>query len=124
MENLIRCKSLYLYTYNDVKKIELEPNDIICIIQNIIEFIGKYNNYQVAIVFEATNNFIKDCKYNFIIKERHGVYINVFETTVKTSEVRLGINEPIVIKAFIEYFNSIWDRISPIYKDKKEVIEY
>ncbi len=124
MDNLINHQFLYLNTYYGFELVELESEEIIEYIQNIIKILNGFDNYQVAIIHNTNEHFenMKEC--NFTIKERQGVFFYIVKHSEYASEVRLSINEPAIVKAFEEYFNDLWSRISPINKDKKDIIAW
>lgn len=124
MDNLIRHHYLYLNTYYGIELVELEPEEIIEFVQNIITVLSTYNNYKIAVI-HSTNDYFENIKeYNFTIKERQGVFFYIIKNLEYESDVRLSINEPIIVNAFAEYFNDLWSRISSINKDKKDIIAW
>ncbi len=123
LELLINNHILCLYTYSGVEKVKLGVQDMIEYLQHIIQFIMTYDNFHVAVIFQDTN-LVKNNKYSYIIKERRAVYFNSFGSFESTAEVRLSIEEPMTVKSFTEYFNMVWEKISPINKDKAEIVTW
>lgn len=59
-----------------------------------------------------------------MVKERQTVFLETFDPLKPIPLVQLSIEEPMMIKAFEEYFNEKWEQIAPINKDKNEVISW
>jgi transcriptional regulator with XRE-family HTH domain len=123
LELLMNNRILCLYTYFGIEKVKLGVQDLIEYLQHVIHFITEYDNFQVAVIFQDTN-LVKNNGCSYIIKERRAVYFNSFGSFESTAEVRLSIEEPMTVKAFSEYFNMVWDKISPVNKDKDEIITW
>lgn len=123
LELLMNDQILCLYTYSGVEKVKLGVQDMIEYLKHVIHFIMTYDNFHVAVIFQDTN-LVKNNGSSYIIKERRAVYFDSFGSFESTSEVRLSIEEPMTVKAFTEYFNMIWDKISPVNKDKDEIVTW
>lgn len=121
---LIKHRQFYLYTYSGVEIIELEVQDIIEFLHNIINLLKTYDNYNIAFISRNADSPIKIDDCYFMVKERHSVFFEVFEPSKNIPKVRLTIEEPMIVNAFNEYFNDIWEQIAPVNKDKGEVIEW
>ncbi|MBU3175303.1 hypothetical protein KPL47_02860 [Clostridium estertheticum] len=117
MQNIIKNKELSFYCFNVVNTINFDIEDIIILIQNIINLLKTYDNYKFSFVNETLYKSKGNTVSSFIIKERHSVHI-------KSSKHAIVIQEPMVVNAFEGYFKEIWEQISPIDKDKKEVIKW
>lgn len=50
------------------------------------------------------------------------MFLDVFERTKRESDVRLSISDPMIVKAFVDYYKSLWNKISPLNKDKSDII--
>ncbi len=124
IEQLVNHKILYLHSCNDVKIVDLEKQDIIDYIQNIIHFIQAYDNYEIAVIFNTSDNYIQNNASNYIVKERQAVFINVINSLKGKSGLKISIEEPMLVKAFVENYHEMWDKIAPINKDKKENIAW
>ncbi len=123
LELLMNSQILCLSTYSGFEKVKLGVQDMIDYLKHVIHFIMTYDNFQVAVIFQDTN-LVKNNGYSYIIKERRAVYFNSFGSFESTAEVRLSIEEPMTVKAFSEYFNMVWEKISPINKDKDEIVTW
>lgn len=119
LDKLCEEKRLYLYTYAGIKIITMESQDIIDYLKYVIYIIKTYSTYQIAMVYHDSNDFIQNI--TLLIKERQLVLLEVFDTK-RESDVRLSINDPVIVNAFVTYYNSLWQKISPINKDKQDII--
>lgn len=122
LENLIKNSTFFLYTFSGIEMVKMGTQDMIEYLQNVIYYIMTFDNFNMAVIFHE-NNFEKTKVYNYVIKERRSVYLNVFGSPESTS-VQLSIEEPMTVKAFAEYYNILWEKIAPINKDKKEIIKW
>lgn len=113
---------LYFFTYNEVKKIHVETQDMIDYLDNIIHYIKDYDNYDIAVIFENKDDFIKDISY--IIKERKYVFLYTLDLKESDTNIKLSVTEPMFIKSFMEYYYSLWEKISPVNKDKDDIIRW
>jgi len=93
-------------------------------LQNIIDILKTFKNYQVAVIHNINDYFENMKEYNFTIKERQGVFFYIIKQAEYESEMQLSINDPMLVNAFKDYFNDIWSRISPISKDKNDTIAW
>lgn len=121
---LIIHRKLYFYNYTGIELIDLEVEDIIEYLQNIIHLLKKYDNFSIAFECQDTDCVEGNDIFYCLVKERQAVFLQVFHTTKCIPKVCLSIEEPMVVRAFDEYFNEIWEQISPINKEKTEVIRW
>ncbi|MBZ9616192.1 hypothetical protein [Clostridium estertheticum] len=117
MQNIIKNKDFSFNCFNVVNTINFDIEDIIIIIQNILNLLKTYDNYKFSFVNETLYKNRGNSVSSFIIKERYSVHI-------ESSKHAIIIQEPMVVNAFEGYFKEIWGQISPIDKDKKEVIKW
>lgn len=115
---LCESKSLYLQTYTGIKAVTLENQDLIEYLEHIKYIIHNYPNYNMAIVYNNHTDFINNI--TLYIKEREIVYLDVFDN--HEAYIRLSINDPIIVNAFVNYYHAIWQKISPLNKEKEEVL--
>ncbi len=120
IKNLIKHKNICLNMYNMTREVTLEREDLKVLLTHIITMLKKYKNYNI--VFTAHDFSLPDYKINCMIKGRDYVLIESHQKSKKNTEVRLAINEPLVVKAFNSHFTELIEQITPIYKEKKEVI--
>lgn len=124
MEELIHHHHIYIDKYGGGELVELEPEEIVEFLQNIIDILKTFKNYQVAVIHNINDYFENMKEYNFTIKERQGVFFYIIKQAEYESEMQLSINDPMLVNAFEDYFNDIWSRISPISKDKNDTIAW
>lgn len=121
LDQLCEKKVLYLYTCCGTEKIFMENQDIIDYLEHVVYIIKHYDNYRIAVVQNEIDSFINNI--TFYIKERNIVFLEVSNFTHRESDVHLSINNPVIVKAFITYYDSLWQKISPLNKDKQDIIE-
>lgn len=120
LEQLCENKIIYLYTYSGIKIVPISSQDIITYLEHVMDVIKNYSNYLIAVIYNPLEDFIDNT--TIFIKERTTVFLHVYENTRREEDIRLSIDDPNIIKAFIEYFNSLWNRISPLNKDKSDIL--
>ena len=121
INNLIKDRKLFIYLYNKIEEIDLEVEDIVKLLKNIITLLNKYDNYNIAFTSQDFNNIIGDSILYCVIKERSAVMVETYKYSKNTPEVRLSIEEPLLVKAVEIYLEEILYQISPINKDKYEI---
>lgn len=121
LDRLCQDRRLYLYTYSGITVISVETEDIIECLEYVIHVINKYPNYCIAVIY---NNNIDDFVKNstLFIKERTVVFLDIHEPDDRSSNIRLSINEPVIVKGFTEYYNSLWHKISSFNKDREDIV--
>lgn len=124
IKKLICRRQLYLYTYSGVEILELKVRDIIEILQNIINLLQKYGNYNIAFLSPDSDSTLIINDLYCTVKERHSVQFEAFKPLSGQPQVRLSIEEPMLVRAFEEYFCDLWDHIAPLNKDKSDVISW
>jgi hypothetical protein len=124
INNLIKYRKFYFYYHNGVEIINLEVQDVIELLQNIIRLLEKYNNYNITFMSQNPDKTIQCFNFCCIVKEKKAVTLESYEPSKTMPKVRLSVEEPMLVKAFEEYFKEIWDQIAPINKDKKEIINW
>ncbi len=124
VNNLINHRQLYLYDYTENELVNLEVQDIIDLLHNIITLLETYNNYNIALISEDTDSTVKDSDFYFIVKERQAVLLETLTASKSIPQVQLSIKEPMMVKAFEEYFKELWRNIAPVNKAKTEVIAW
>lgn len=124
IKNLVKHKQLCLYCHTGFEIMDLEVQDVIDHLKNIINLLETYDNYNIAFMLQNHDNTIRYFNYYCIVKERQAVMLESHEPSKIIPQVRLSIREPMLVKAFEEYFNEMWEHIAPVNKDKKEVINW
>lgn len=124
INTLIKYRKISLYLYNKVEEINLKVEDVIKLLKNIVTLLNKYENYNIAFISQDFNNTTQDPILYCMLKERSAVMVETYKYLKTTPEVRLSIEEPILVKAFEVYFNEILTQIAPMNKDKNEIIDW
>lgn len=119
LDTLCEEKIITLYTYAGTKVISIETQDIITYLENVKNIIKTYPNYHITLVYSEPESMIADIA--LFIKERQMVFLNVYDKKYE-STVRLSMDDPIVVKAFVHYYKGIWKNISPLNKDKNDIL--
>lgn len=125
INNLVKHKQFYFYCHTGFEKMDLEIQDIIEHLQNIINLLETYDNYHIAFMSQNHNNAASYINFLCcVVKERQAVMIAALKPAKYLPEVRLTIEEPMLVRAFEVYYKEIWEHIAPVNKDKKEVINW
>ncbi|MGK0468644.1 hypothetical protein [Clostridium sp.] len=117
IRNIIKDKKLSFHSFNMVNTLDFDSEDIILFIQNIINLLKTYDNYKISFVNEIFHKFDENNISSFTIKEKYSAHIGF-------SKLNIVIQEPMVVNAFEIYFEKIWEQISPIDRNKKEMINW
>lgn len=124
IENLINHGELCFYSYGGVEIMHMENEDIIEFLQNIIYLLETYENYNIGLLTQNPDKDFICFDFYCIVKERQAAVIEAYGASKVTPEVRFLIEEPMIVKALSEHFRDIWAHISPVNKDKKEIISW
>lgn len=125
IRDLIKYRKYCLYNPAGPEPVELEVQEVIELLENMVRLLIRYDNYQMAFLREREDreSMIKS-NYYCLVKERQGVFLKVFDVCEGKGGVSLSITEPMVVKAFEEYFKDIWEQIAPVNKNKGEIIHW
>ncbi|MNW40310.1 hypothetical protein D3C74_174230 [compost metagenome] len=86
----------------------------------LTELLHNYDQFEIALIDDHTYNLIH--RTQFDIKGNHTVAIGVLPRSDARPKVELiAITEGTIVRAFQDYFDDIWERINPIYRDKQFV---
>ncbi len=124
IKKLISRRQLYIFTYSGVEIVELKVKDVIEILKNMITILQKYSNYNMAFLSPDSDSTLIINDLYCTVKERHSVHFEAFKPSGDKPQVRLTIEEPMLVRAFEEYFCDLWDHIAPVNKDKSDVIAW
>lgn len=124
IENLINHGELCFYSYGGMEIMHMESEDIIEYLQNLIKLLEIYRNYNIGFLTQTPDNDFICFDLYCIIKERQAAVIEAYGASKFTPEVRLSTEEPMLVKALSEHFKDIWAHISPVNKDKREIISW
>jgi hypothetical protein len=102
--------------------------DIICHLENLIDLLKTYNNYNIAFVSQA--HFAHMTNINWMVKGKHSVLIEAEKNDLPDdkdcfqSEMNFVITEKDVVNAFHDHFLILWDSIPDESKNKKNSISW
>ena len=122
--DMVKSRRFYFHCHAEIEVMDLSTQEIIELLQNIIYMLETYDNYNIAFMPKSLDNTVEYSDYNCIIKERQALVFEAYMPSKKVPEVRLSIEEPILLKALDEYFNRIWGHIAPENKTKKNVVNW
>lgn len=120
---LIRYRKYCFNTFNGFDTVTVEAQDIIDHLNNIIFLLEKYDKYKIAFINKYPDFKERNSYYYWKVKEGQSVMIEAWNPLKSSPDSQISIEEPMVIKAFEEYFKDIWEQISPVNKDKSENIK-
>lgn len=87
----------------------------------LIELLQIHEQFEIALIDDYKYDLIHRAQLD--IKGNHTVAIGIMPRNDTNSQVELiAITEGTIVSAFQEYFEDIWERINPIYRDKQSVI--
>lgn len=124
INRIIKYKKLHLHLYNRITEISLTDDEAVQILENIISLLTLYTNFHVAFLTENRSLTFLDSTYSCVVKEKKVVMIETFKDIMNTPEVRLSIDEPILVNAMNIYFANIKEQIAPMNKDRNEIIDW
>lgn len=124
INNLIKYRKLRLYMYNMIDEISLENIEVILILENIIKLLTKYEKFRIAFIPQDSNDAILEYVIYCVSKERNAVMLEAYQQNTYFPQVKLMIEEPLLVKAINAYLEGIIDQIAPINKDKNEIIAW
>lgn len=119
---IIRERKFYLHSKSDIYVVDMEAEDILEHLNYIKKLLEQNENYHFGFIHEKISSMNLD--YYYYVKERQAVFIGCFETLNNNAKSRIIITEPTSVKAMINYFSNVWKHISPVNKNKKDIIEW
>lgn len=122
IEKLIRERKFYLHSKSDIYVVDMEAEDILEHLNYIKKLLEQNENYHIGFIHEKISSM--NLEYYYYVKERQAVFIGCFETLNNNAKSRIIITEPTSVKAMINYFSNVWKHISPVNKNKKDIIEW
>ncbi len=125
INSLIKSRKFYLYYYSGIKQVKLEIEDVIKLLERIIYNLKTYKNYNVLFINKKDEKLIMKEDFSFVLKERKTFFYECcYKLKNNYPAVRISVDEPFILKAFEEYFRKTWDHISPVYREKADVIRF
>ncbi len=95
----------------------LEKEDIVIHIENIIQMLRKYKNYEIAII----NQCEAVCDSCWTVKSTSYVLV---EGKSNNTDINLAATEQNIVAAYREFFLNLWNDIPHINKDKDRIITW
>lgn len=118
IEELVRTGQYHMNVYY-----RPTPEDIKAHLLHLIELLQTYDRFEIALVDENKYELINKAQYD--IKGDHTIAIGIMPKYTTDHKVELiSITEGTIVSAFQEYFDDMWERINPIYRDKEAVISW
>lgn len=130
LEQLINEKNYPFDQYYILENNIPNSKDIAYHLENVIDMLEKYENYEIAIV--SKKDYENLCKTIWMVKENNSVFIETFNPAIPRksksntyeSEINLHLSEKDVINAFQDYFMMIWNGIKYNDKDRNKIIKW
>lgn len=89
----------------------------------LTELLHHYDQFEIALIDDHKYDLIHRAQFD--IKGNHTVAIGAMPRTDTDQKVELiAITEGTIVRAFQDYFDNIWERINPIYRDKPFIISW
>jgi transcriptional regulator with XRE-family HTH domain len=99
---------------------EVMPRQVDRRIQAVVDLLEAYpKKFELALLDEKNDQGIFATSWK--VKVGHAVFLESFP--LRDTEVDIEITEPILVKAFQEYFDTLWDRVPIKGKNKSKVIK-
>ena len=123
LNNLVKHKKIYLCDHTGFSIIDMEDQDIIYYLQNVVNMLERFDNYSIALLPKDSGNGTAHINFYCIVKEQKSMLLEAYVHNHSYPDVRLVIEEPMVIDACEDYFNEIWEQIPPPNRDKRRIIQ-
>jgi hypothetical protein len=99
--------------------VQLNPDQVREHLKHIVRLLKKFGNYELAFI---KKDLVYDDNLFFSISEKLSVRIESYDITNHNRINVSIIEEPTVVKAFEENYLQLWESISPVNRDKEEII--
>lgn len=119
-EKLCEDKIIFLYTYTGIKIVPASTQDVVDYLEYAISIIKQYENYQIAVIYQDMDGLEKNIALS--IKERKEIFLYVYGKNRTVLDTFLSLDDPVIVKAFVEYYKYLWQKISPLNKDKEDIV--
>jgi len=126
LERLVKDKKYSFDEYYMLKSRVPDNEDIICHLENVINMLRKYDNYEIAFVSKKGFNSLSNIYW--AVKENKSVLIETFnkdkmmDNASFNSEMNFIVTEKSIVNAFHDYFLKIWNDIPEENKSKRNTI--
>jgi len=126
LKNLLKNYHLYLYDHNGVSSVSLDLEDIVEFLSNLIHLLDTYKNYHITFLPDLTkHSWSGSINFNCLVKEREAVFITEMINSFKYQHnLKLYLEEPVLVHAFEIYFRNLLRKVSPILKNKEKEIAW
>lgn len=108
----------------EIESMYLSTQDVIELLHHIICLLEAYDNYHIAFIPQKLDKYMEYADFSCIIKERQSFTLEAYLPSGNMPDVRLAIDEPLLVKAFDEYFCELWNHLSPESKNKSNLIKW
>lgn len=122
IDRLIQTKNVHLYRCGQIGLVKMNHQDIIDQLTYIIRLLQTYDHYHIG--FIDLKQIETTAPYFVIIKEGNYGILDFDYCTAESLHIRFAINEPMIVQTLQVYFIDLWDKIAPIYKSKKDIIQW
>lgn len=121
VEYLVKCNRYYIQG----KYQEPTKEDIIEHIRHLIHLLETYHNLELALLEDNQKDLLSP--RNWEVKGEHSVFMSLYGVTdaeYEENKMYISISEGTIASTFQDYYNELWDRITPRCKDKAQVIAW
>ncbi|MNE38804.1 hypothetical protein D3C80_1327160 [compost metagenome] len=89
----------------------------------LAELLQTFDQFEIALIDDPKYDLIHRAQFD--IKGNHTVAIGAMPRSDSNPKVELiAITEGTIVRAFQDYFDDLWERINPIYREKPFVISW
>jgi transcriptional regulator with XRE-family HTH domain len=121
IEYLVKSSRYYTYSkYRDATK-----EDIVEHLKHLIKLLETYPNFEFALLDENQMDLLSP--RNWEVKGESSVFMSLYPVSDMQCEETLkyiSISEGTIASSFKDYYNDLWERITPRCKDKTQVIAW
>ncbi|RAU99191.1 helix-turn-helix transcriptional regulator [Paenibacillus sp. YN15] len=104
-----------------MQMIRLETADLIQHLQYVIHLLTAYEHFHIAL--EHRTESPSNHHYYFMMKEYQAIVLSSRQEQ-QAPEIRGIIREPMLVRAFEQYFADQWESIAPVNRDKQSILHY
>lgn len=99
--------------------------DIIEHIKHLISLLETHHNLEMALLEDNQKDLLSP--RNWEVKGEHSVFMSLYSVTdieYEENQMFVSISEGTIASSFQDYYNELWERITPRCKDKAQVIAW
>lgn len=99
---------------------QFPPEICVALLQNAIDGLRTYTSYEIGLLDEELDTLHSSWE----VKRGHSVYLDIWRLDEENRQIEydLYITEPTIVRAFWDYSEELWNRISPKNRAKDYVI--